>query len=197
MPDLRNTYVGANHRKALDNFSRFGTRKLVFYTITVYGLDDATRDQIYFGENHYYGDGDSYPSEWIEAPGSIIEAIQRGVQLIAEPYYYGDWDTYEEGPNYTDITITAVVAADTVEDNQEQGDVVPANPNSYTVEDAILDAIANFTNDGVEVHRAYIVGDYISTGGYAMSRVRGGTDESKARWAARLANGKNAVKRNG
>jgi hypothetical protein len=197
MPDLSNSDIGRNYRRALDNFSRFGTRKLVFYTIVVYGLTDATMDTIYNLERTYGGNDDSYPAEWIEAPGSILEAIQRGIQLVAEPYAYGDWDDNNEGPDYNDIAITAIVASDTVEDSAEQGDIVPANPNSYTIQTAILDAISNFANDGVEVHRAYMVGTAIDEGSYALARVRGGTDESKARWAARLAKGKNAVKRNG
>ena len=196
MPDLTNDPIGFNHRRALDNFSRFGTRKLVFYTITVYGLSDATMDVIWNDEENYDAAGDEYPPEWIEQPGSILEAIQRGVQLIAEPYAYGDWDDNQEDPDYNDITITAIVAEDTVLDAEGQDDSpVPANSNSYTVETAILDAISGFVNDGVEVYRAYMVGDYIDQGSSALARVRGGTEESKARWAARLAKGKNAVKR--
>lgn len=198
MPDLSNTDIGNNYRRALDNFSRFGTRKLVWYVITVYGLSDAVIDTLYNDEETYYGDRGypTYPTEWIETPGNILEAIQRGVQLIAEPYAYGDWDDYQMAPDYNDITITAIVAADTVLDAAGQDNSpVPANPNSYTVETAILDAISGFTNDGVDVNRAYMVGDYINQGSSALARVRGGTEESKARWAARLAKGKNAVKR--
>jgi hypothetical protein len=200
MPDLTqgpSSYVAANYRRALDNFSRFGTRKLVFYTIVVYGLTDATMDTIYNLEDTYGGNDNSYPAEWIEAPGSILEAIQRGVQLVAEPYAYGDWDDNYEGPDYNDIAITAIVASDTVEDSAEQNQHNSTNQHSYTMETAILDAISNFANDGVEVHRAYMLGTAINEGSYALARVRGGTDESKARWAARLAKGKNAVKRQG
>lgn len=197
MPDLSNSYIGGNYRRALDSFSRFGTRKLVYYVITVYGLEDDTINPLYDLENTYQGEGQSYPSEYIEAPGSIIEAIQRGVQLVAEPYAYGDWDTYGEGPNYTDLTITAIVASDTVDDDAEQGDVVPRNPNSYTVESAIADAIANFTNDGVEVRRALLIADAIDTGAYALARTRGGSEAHQARMAAHIAAGKNAFKRNG
>ena len=203
MPDLSNTDIGKNYRRALDNFSRFGTRKLVWYVITVYGLSDATMDVIYgldgqplTGEQDYDAAGDDYPPEWIEQPGSILEAIQRGIQLIAEPYAYGDWDDNQEDPDYNDITITAIVAEDTVDDAADQDNgPVPANPNSYTLETAILDAISGFVNDGVNVNRAYMVGDYIDQGSTALARVRGGTEESRARWAARLAKGKNAVKR--
>ena len=196
MPDLTNDPIGFNHRRALDNFSRFGTRKLVFYTITVYGLSDATMDVLYNGEQNYDAAGDEYPPEWIEQPGSILEAIQRGVQLIAEPYAYGDWDDYNEEPDYNDITITAIVAEDTVDDAADQDNSgYPANPNSYTLETAILDAISGFANDGVNVYRAYMYGTMIDQGSSALARVRGGTEESKARWAARLAKGKNAVKR--
>jgi hypothetical protein len=150
------------------------------------------------GEQSYEAAGDEYPPEWIEQPGSILEAIQRGVQLIAEPYAYGDWDDNQEEPDYNDITITAIVAEDTVDDAHDQDNSpVPGNPNSYTLETAILDAISGFVNDGVNVNRAKMVGDYIDQGSSALARVRGGTEESKARWAARLAKGKNAVKRNG
>jgi hypothetical protein len=203
MPDLTNDPIGSNHRRALDNFSRFGTRKLVWYVITVYGLDDATMEVIYgldgqplTGEQDYDAAGDDYPPEWIEQPGSILEAIQRGVQLIAEPYAYGDWEDYNEEPDYNNITIIAMVASETVDDKHDQDNSpVPVNPNSYTLETAILDAISGFANDGVNVNRAYMYGDYIDQGSSALARVRGGTEESRARWAARLAKGKNAVKR--
>jgi len=200
MPDLTqgpSSYVAANYRRALDNFSRFGTRKLVFYVITVYGLTDDTMNVLYDLEETYQGEGQSYPTEWIEYPGSIIEAVQRGVQLVAEPYHYGDWDTIEESPNYTDLTITAMVASYTFEDSAEQSEHNSTNSHSYTLENAILDAIANFPNDGVEVRRAYLVADGISTGSYALARTRGGSDAHKASMAAHIAAGKNAVKRNG
>jgi hypothetical protein len=197
MADLRNTSIGANHRRAIDNFSRFGTRKLVFYTITVYGLSDDVINTLYDLEEDYTAAGTDYPPEWIESPGNIIEAIQRGVQLIAEPYAFGDWEDYNEDPDYNDLTITAMVAADTVLDADGQDNSpVPVNQNSYTVETAILDAIDNFANDGVAVRQAYLYADYIAEDNYALARTRGGSEQGKARMAARIAAGKNAVKRN-
>lgn len=168
MPSLINnqgnlTDVAANYRRALDNFSRFGTRKLAFYTVWIYGVDDITRDQLYYDEETA---DDQFPTEWIEAPGSILEAAQRGIQLVAEPYFYGDWDTNEEGPNYTDVYFTFAVAADTVLDGAAQSDSpYVQNPHAYSIENAILDSISNFQNDGVYVQQAIIRGDYIDEQG--------------------------------
>jgi hypothetical protein len=198
MPDLTGSDVGGNYRRALNNFSRFGTRRLALYTIWVYGLDDNTMNTLYDLENEY---DPSFPTEWIEAPGSIIEAIQRGVQLVAEPYYYGDWDTNEEGPNYTDLYMTIVVAGDTVMDGYEQNNnsPVPPNQNSYTIESAIADAIAGFNNDGVLVQQAVLRGDYVDEwGSNALGRRNPvNTARQTALKAARVAAGKTGFKRNG
>jgi hypothetical protein len=159
----------------------------------VYGLEDNTIAALESNERQYKGEGNSYPSEYIEGPGSIIEAIQRGVQLVAEPYAYGDWMTTQEDPNYTDLTITAIVASDTFDDDAEQGNIVPRNSNSYTLEGAILDAIDNFYNEGVNVSRAYITGDIISQGASALAR--SANEEDQARFAERVAQRKNSVTR--
>ena len=170
MPDLTNDPIGSNHRRALDNFSRFGTRKLAYYAIRIYGVTDAVMDNLDATEDVY---DPEYPREWIETSGNILEAMQRGVQLMAEPYAYGDWDydTYE--PDYNVLMITAIVAADTVLDETGQNDSpVPANQNSYTLQSAIEAALGNdFVNDGVEVERMILRGDYLdTTGDYALNR---------------------------
>jgi len=196
MPDLRNTYVGANHRRSLDNFSRFGTRKLAYYAIRIYGLSeqDANID-VNAGEDTYDSE---YPREWIEQPG-LIEAMQRGIQLVAEPYAYGDWDNNELDPDYWLFMITAIVAADTVLDEFGQDNSpVPANQNSYTLKTAIEAALGNdFNYDYVEVERMILRGDTLdTTGDFALNR---NSAANKARIIeqtnAKVAAGKISLKR--
>lgn len=203
MPDLTtgpDSYIAANYRRALDNFSQFGTRKLAFYAIYVYGLSDATVDSLFGGEDNYNADGQEFPPVWIEEPGNILEAVHRGVQLMAEPFYYGDWDVDSMGPDYNNLYLTVAVAANTVMDgvSQQNDSPVPANQNSYTFETAILDAISNFTNDGVNVERGILRGDYFdSYDSNALGR-RNPTNQVRrqAQLEARIAAGKPAVKRN-
>ena len=195
MPDLRNTYVGANHRRVIDNFSRFGTRKLAFYKIYIYGLSDAVRDTLYNDEEIY---DPEFPREWIETPGNILEAVYRGVQLVAEPYAFGDWDIYEDTTDYNDLYLTVIVAADTfLDDTGQQDSPVPANPNSYSLENAIADAIADFANDGLYCERMILRGDYLdTTGDYALGRGNQANKDRQSTFkAARTAAGKNKFKR--
>jgi hypothetical protein len=195
MADLRNTSVGANYRRALDNFSRFGTRKLAFYAIRIYGLsqEDANLEN---GEDLY---DPEYPREWVEAPGHIVEAIQRGVQLVAEPYAFGDWDSFEIDTDYWAVYLPAIVAADTVLDDQGQNDSpVPANENSYTLQSAVEAALGdNWNYDYVEVERMILRGDTLdTTGDYALGRNAGANKTSRvALINAKLADGKISLKR--
>ena len=195
MADLRNTSVGANYRRALNNFSRFGTRKLAFYAIRIYGLSQEDSD-IENGEDVY---DPEYPREWIEAPG-LIEAIQRGVQLVAEPYAFGDWDTIELDPDYWAAFLPAVVAADTVLDDQGQNDSpVPANENSYTLKSAVEAALGdNWNYDYVEVERMILRGDTLdTTGDFALGRNAEANKTSRvALINAKSAAGKISLKRN-
>ena len=182
MPDLTtgpNSYVADNYRRALASFSRFNTRKLAYYRIIVYGLNSSDIDTLMFGETVYQSD--EFPSEYIEQPKSIIEAVQRGVQLVAEPYAYGDWDFDQYGPDYYALYLTAVVAADTFDDRYEQNNgPVPQNQNSYYLRDAIEDAIGNeFVFDYVDAERMILRGDYLDTiGTNALNR---GAETNKVR----------------
>lgn len=195
MPDLTNDPIGSNYRKSLDNFSRFGTRKLAYYAIRIYGLSGSAMDDVDSGESTY---DPEYPKEWIEQPG-LIEAMQRGVQLVAEPYAYGDWDNVELDPDYWLFQITAIVAADTILDDYGQNNSpVPANQNSYTLRSAIEAALGNdFSYDYVEVERMILRGDTLdTTGNFALGR---NAPASKARLTeqmnAKVAAGKISLKR--
>jgi hypothetical protein len=213
MPDLTqgpSSYIGNNYRRALDNFSRFGTRRLALYTIWIYNVADPedslfTDEQLYNGPDLGPGFGsDVFPPEWIEAPGNILEAVYRGVQMVAEPYYFGDWDTNGgDYPGATDVVLTVVVAADTFQDGYEQNHTspVPQNPNSYTLESAIADALVNFDYSGVYVQQAILRGDYVDEfGGDALPMGRKNPANATRRQAvkaARIAAGKTAYKRQG
>ena len=125
MPDLTNDPIGANYRRAITKFSNYGTRRLRFYSIKV-ELDgyDAFAEYVNYimagnndNENNFGTQG------WdgnltLNPPKHIIEAVLRGVSLIAEPYYVSRWDSTEVDPNIYWFTVTVAVAYDTVTDAQ-------------------------------------------------------------------------------
>ena len=204
MPDLTNSplggdstgTLGTNYRRALANFSRFGTRKLAYYAIRIYGVTDAVMDNLDATEDLYDSE---YPREYLETSGNILEAMQRGVQLMAEPYAYGDWDYNSLDPDYNLLMITAIVAGDTVLDEQGQNDFEgQVNQNSYTLKSAIEAALGNdFSYDYVEVERMVLRGDTLdTTGDFALGR---NAPANKARRTeqmnAKVAAGKISLKR--
>ena len=200
MPDLTTgpySYVAANYRRAEQRFSNFGTRRLRFYTIEIDGYDIIDNEG--FTEEYSYnyettGDqGDDGNYAYKNPPKSIIEAILRGVSLVAETYYVSWWDTDFDGP-YPYLYITVAVAGDTFLDAQNQPD--NGNPNSIGLQDAIASAIGNdFYWDNIYVWPAEISGDYLSQQNdrNAMSREKVQmSEERKAVRTARLANPKTA-----
>ena len=94
MPDLTQTYVGANYRQQIVPFSRFGTRKVVWYKIGAADLDSepGVLDMVTFNK--------------------VIETIQTRAEIVmvGAPYITNDnqWnkfmiavfeDTFNNGNN--------------------------------------------------------------------------------------------------
>jgi len=205
MPDLTSSpiggvdavgTIGSNYRRPFANFSRFGTRKLSFYRIEIAGVDENTMNTLFDNENTY---DTNYPEEWIETPKNILEAVQRGVQIMAEPYMFSDWDWDQDGQNYYYLYVTAVVADDTIADQLEQATSgYPINFNSNTLEDAIISALGeDFNWDNVYVTQCILRGDYLDQNG--PNALGKGSETAKSlrstARAARIAAGKNGTQR--
>lgn len=201
MPDLRNSYIGANYRRAEQKFSNYGTRRLRFYTIEVAGYN-ANQEPFTEEWDQNFGTGAEDSYAYKNPPGSIIEAILRGVALVAETYYVS-WYNVETDGDYPYTYITVAVAGDTFLDgiNQYQ----QTNNNAYSLANAVADALGNdFYWENVNVWAVEIVGQdlvYDSDGPpYALtSRTTTElSDEKKAARTARLSDPKvQKVSRNG
>jgi hypothetical protein len=210
MPDLTTgpySYVAANYRRAEQKFSNYGTRRLRFYTIEIDGYDifefenDTGEYDWNFGttDSRNPGSHDDSNYGYKNQPKSIIEAILRGVALVAETYYVSWWRIEYDG-NYPYLYITVAVAGDTFLDAQNQ----PAhgNPNSIGLVDSIAQALGDqYQWDNVYVWPAEINGDQLNeeNDSYAVSREKVQISEAaKAGRTARLASPKiTKVSRNG
>jgi hypothetical protein len=195
MPDLTTgpySYVAANYRRAENKFSNYGTRRLRFYTIEIDGYD-LLEVENFTGEYDWNfettgvnGDDDTYAYK--NQPKSIIEAILRGVALVAETYYVSWWRTTYDGP-YAYLYLTVAVAGDTFLDAQNQPD--HGNPNSIGLVDSIAQALGDqYQYDNVYVYPSEIHGNILSQEDdhYAMSREKVQmSDADKAERTARLA----------
>ena len=195
MPDLTTgpySYVAANYRRAEQKFSNYGTRRLRFYTIEIDGYDilevenDTGEYDWNFETTGVNGDDDYYAYK--NQPKSIIEAILRGVALVAETYYVSWWRTIYDGP-YPYLYLTVAVAGDTFLDAQNQPD--HGNPNSIGLVDSIAQALGDqYQYDNVYVYPSEIHGNQLSQENdhYAMSREKVQmSDADKAERTARLA----------
>lgn len=165
MPDLSNSYIGGNYRRAITKFSNYGTRRLRFYTIGVqlnnfdpyaafldYAIPGGNVEENNFGTQGWDG------NLTINPPRHIIEAVLRGVSLIAEPYYVSRWNSEETDPDVYWFSVTVAVAYDTVVDAMHPD----FTNNSIGFTGAIGNALGDdFPWDYVEVWPIEIVGENI------------------------------------
>jgi hypothetical protein len=194
MPDLTNDPIGANYRRAEQKFSNFGTRRLRFYTIEVAGYNaylegDTEENSWNYETTGINGDDDYYAYK--NPPGSIIEAILRGVALVAETYYVSWYHVSLDGDDYPYTYITVAVAGDTFLDGINQ--YLQPNGNAYSLQNAVADALGNdFIWDAVFVWAREIQGQNLvyDTDGppYALNRTPGQmSEEQKSAMDARKA----------
>lgn len=201
MPDLTSgdfSYIAANYRRAEQKWSNFGTRRLRFYTIEVDGYDILANEN-FAGEDYDWNfettgvEGDDGTYGYKNQPKSIIEAILRGVALVAETYYVSWWSVDYDG-DYPYLYITVAIAGDTYLDGLNQN--LQHNTHAYSLVDAISAALGDQYNwDNVYVWAREINGDTLNydSGGppYAVSREKVQmTDAKKAERTARLASPK-------
>lgn len=163
MPDLTNDPIGANYRRAITKFSNYGSRRLRFYSIGVelsnydpfgeflgYAMSGKNVDESNFGTQGWDG------NLTINPPKHIIEAVLRGVSLIAETYYVSQWNSEETDPDTYWFTLTVAVAYDTVTDAMHPD----FSNNGIGFTDAIGNALGNdFPWNYVEVFPVEFIGD--------------------------------------
>lgn len=187
MPNLYNTNLGQNARNVRVGDSKFGTRRLQFYTVYVYGLTDVEAaklqgnmfdpdsnlrqiiedSDINFGMG---GIGDQPPAYEYRGP-TILEAIVRGVQKTSEVYSVCQPEVLNTDPDWWDLTVTIAVAHDTMQSawEQIQGGLGPGvggqnvNPNADWIINNVGDAIDFYDPvggwDGLDVVATFIGGD--------------------------------------
>ena len=212
MPKV-NSNVTVNYNRATAPFSRFGTRRLQPYQITVYGVSDA---HAFYTEAR--ATAASY-AEWVAASAlvgidietvdthshqirwpstSIHSAILRGASDVAEVYYTSFFDEDNYDPDDNRIRVTVFVAEDTFIDGSNP-DFELANNNSRAMIDAVFNQIQNFSWGDIDVYRMDLFGSSWysaydpsiddTSGPFALKSEPGSTNstrQSRAEIAARL-----------
>jgi hypothetical protein len=167
MPQL-NSQVTTNYNRVTAPYSRFGTRRLQAYQISVYGVSDADAlysDARWFSETYaeYVAasallgitvetvDTHSQQVRW--PSNSIHSAILKGAGDVAEIYYNGFFDEDHYDPDDNRIRITVLVAEDTFIDG-EYADIF----RSRRMIDAVFNQIQNFDWGDIDVYRVDLYG---------------------------------------
>jgi len=142
-------------------YSRFGTRRLDFYAISVFGynLDAEPWDEASGEDHHNYTEDEYTHPNW-----SILTPIIKGVGDVAELYYVSYWHVDEPDPDYFVSTIAVAVAAENLVDGMDSN-FDPARNRS--IKDAILNQMAeNYSYDHLNVARLYLHGTGVAVFGY-------------------------------
>jgi hypothetical protein len=199
MPNLYSTDLAQNARRTATGGSNYGTRRIQFYQMAVYGLTDAEVAKLddYRLVNNTEIDIDQEPEREFKT-ATVVELIIRAIQSISEVYIVGAHDVDSQGTDDNDLYLIVGVAGDTFssgwEMDERDSDDTNQNFNAYlyygALED-VLDSPDSPTNSDWDAYPIMIYGDHwSSTGAYAMpapqlAEVRGARKEAGA--AARLA----------
>jgi hypothetical protein len=166
--------VAQNYRRVATGGSNYGTRRIQFYQITVYGLTDAEVAKLdnYRAVNNTEIDIDQEPEREFTS-ATVVEAILRAVQVMGEIYIVGAHDVDQEVPDYNDLYLLVGVAGDTISSGWEMDERDPDdtndNFNNYLQFGTLADALDDFTTDGWDAYPVMIYGDHFtSTGMWAM-----------------------------
>jgi len=169
MPNLYNTDLAQNARRVSTGGSNYGTRRIQFYQITVFGITDAEVAKLndYRLVNNTELDIDQEAEREFRS-ATWLEAIVRGVQRNAELYIVGAHDVDgTETPGYNNLKITIGVAGDTFSSGWEmdnRDDPATRDNNNPYLGEAMTDvcrnyrAQANTDNDGFSVRPVFIYG---------------------------------------
>lgn len=166
--------LAQNYRRVRVGNSQFGTRQIQLYEIHIYGLSDAAVSALEDGRNIRL-DGTDFidqPAIYELDGGSVLEAVIRGVQVMAEIYMVGFPEWFNNDPDDNELTITVGVGADTVESFWEQVEgAQTANQNSNRLIDCIGDSVDQWcAEDGssfsdLDVYPAFLTGSATDTWG--------------------------------
>lgn len=179
MPNLINNgdqaNLAQNYRRVATGGSNYGTRRIQFYQVSVYGISTEEINKLndYRFVNNTELDIDQEPErEFLGA--TVVEAVVRSAQSMSEVYIVGAHDVDETDPDYWELYLIIGVAGDTVSSAWEQLErddpATQQNFNPWFV-DALENALDGYlgTYDGYDVYPTFIYGDHFSTtGGVAM-----------------------------
>jgi hypothetical protein len=177
MPNLLNSDLAQNYRRVATGGSNYGTRRIQFYQLAVYGLTDAEVAKLddYRVVNNTEVDIDQEPErEFRQA--TVAELLIRAIQSVSEVYIVGAHDVDSNGTDDNDLYLIVGVAGDTFssgwEMDERDSNDTNQNFNSYLYFGAMPDVLDNPdgpTNSGWDAYPIMIYGDHFSsTGMYAM-----------------------------
>jgi hypothetical protein len=181
MPNLINnpnnmTDLAQNYRRVATGGSNYGTRRIQFYQVSVYGLTDAEVAKLddYRVVNNTEIDIDQEPEREFMG-GTIAEAVVRAVQSNGEVYIVGAHDVDSNDPDDNDFYIIIGIAGDTYSSGYEMDERDPSNTtdnNNPYLSEALEDVLEDYTYNDFDVYPTFIYGDHWSTITYpnALSR---------------------------
>jgi hypothetical protein len=169
--------LAQNYRRVATGGSNYGTRRIQFYQLAVYGLTDAEVAKLedYRLVNNTEIDIDQEPErEFRQA--TVAELLIRSIQSVSEVYIVGAHDVDSNGTNDNDLYLIVGVAGDTFSSGWEMDNRDPEgtwdNYNAYlywNVLPSVLDGPDSPPNSGWDAYPIMIYGDHFSsTGMYAM-----------------------------
>ena len=188
--------LAQNYRRAATGGSNYGTRRIQFYQITVYGVDPAeiTKLDNYRVVNNTEIDIDQEPEREFKS-ATVVEAVVRAIQANGEVYIVGAHDVDETDPDYWELYLVVGIAGDTYSSGNEMDNRDPTattdNNNAYLTE-ALQDALDDYLGgyDGFDVYPTFIYGTGFSTIAYPNTLVQAERRALRAaEKAARIANG--------
>ena len=196
MADLYNTDLGQNARRTSTGGSNFGTRRVQFYQVTVYGVspEEIAKLDNYRFVNNSEIDVDQEPEREFRT-ATVVEAMIRAIQSNTEVFIVGAHDVDETDPDYWEVYLTIGVAGDTYSSGNEMDNRDPdgtENNNNPYLQEALDDALNDYLGgfDGFDVYPTFIYGTGFSTIAYPNTLVQ--TERRALRAAekaARIANG--------
>jgi hypothetical protein len=186
--------VAQNYRRVATGGSNYGTRRIQFYQIVVYGLSDAEVAKLddYRVVNNTEVDIDQEPEREFKQ-ATVAELVVRAVQSVSEVYIVGAHDVDQEEPDYNDFYLIIGVSGDTYSSGfemDERDDPATRDNNNPYLNEALDDVFNNMnspTHDGYDVYPTFIYGDHFSTITYpnTMSRAERKAASAPARLARR------------
>ena len=181
MPNLINNpgnvdnALAQNYRRVATGGSNYGTRRIQFYQVSVYGLTDAEVAKLddYRLVNNTEIDIDQEPEREFKT-ATVAEAVIRAIQSNGEVYIVGAHDVDHVDTNENDFYIIIGIAGDTYSSGLEMDERDPEgtwqNNNPYLSE-ALNDALDDYIYNDFDVFPTFIYGDHWATITYnALSR---------------------------